>query len=75
MGPALPAPMGGEPALGVITLYPTGGPVDHYLTLRGAGPEVELGAVLTKEQRLALYDEVSAQLRLSQIATTPGAGP
>ena len=58
-----------------ITLHPTGGPVEHYLTLRGAGREVELGAFLTKEERLALYDELSAQLRLSQIGSTLGAGP
>lgn len=38
-----------------LQLYPTGGPVPHYLTLRGEGREVELGAFLTEEERKALH--------------------
>ena len=35
------------------------GPVEKYLTLRGGGREVELGAFLTPEERETLYDELS----------------
>lgn len=34
------------------------GPVENYLTLRGGGREVELGAFLTPEERKTLYDEL-----------------
>ncbi len=34
------------------------GPVENYLTLRGGGREVELGAFLTPEERKQLYDEL-----------------
>ena len=39
------------------------GPVEDYLTLRGGGREVELGAFLTPEERLALYDELKRHIR------------
>lgn len=35
------------------------GPVKNYLTLRGGGREVELGAFLTPEERQDLYDELN----------------
>ncbi len=37
----------------------TDGPVENYLTLRGGGREVELGAFLTPEERKDLYDELN----------------
>lgn len=43
-------------------LYPTGGPVPHYLTLKGDGREVELGAFLSEDERKALYGDVEDQL-------------
>jgi uncharacterized membrane protein len=46
-----------------VTLYETGGPVPNYLTLKGQGREVELGAFLSKEERIALKDELLARLR------------
>lgn len=39
------------------------GPVENYLTLRGNGREVELGAFLTPEEREALYSELLPMLR------------
>lgn len=45
-------------------IHPAGGPVPDYLTLRGDGREVELGAFLSREERLALHQEVSRALSL-----------
>ncbi len=39
------------------------GPVDDYLTLRGGGREVELGAFLTPDERKDLYHELCPILR------------
>lgn len=39
-----------------------GGPVPHYLTLRGGAREVELGAFLTEDERKALYADLTARL-------------
>lgn len=46
-----------------VLLHPTGGPVPNYLTLRGGGREVELGAFLTETERLRLADELRDALR------------
>ncbi len=46
-----------------VQLYPTGGPVPDYLTLKGDGREVELGAFLTAQERRALGPEIEARLR------------
>ncbi len=45
-----------------VTLHPGPKPVPHYLTLRGNGREVELGAFLTPEERVALHDELRTEL-------------
>ncbi|MFM2354935.1 MAG: hypothetical protein RLZZ528_671 [Pseudomonadota bacterium] len=45
-----------------VTLHQTGGPVPQYLTLRGQGREVELGAFLTEDERIALHRELLAAL-------------
>lgn len=39
------------------------GPVEQYLTLRGGGREVELGAFLTPEERETLYGELNRRIR------------
>ncbi len=38
------------------------GKVENYLTLRGANREVELGAFLTPDERVALHGELQARL-------------
>ena len=38
------------------------GAVEQYLTLKGNGREIELGAFLSPEERVRLFDEISAAL-------------
>lgn len=45
-----------------LDCHPTGGPVPHYLTLKGGDREVEIGAFLAEEERLTLQRELSAAL-------------
>ena len=50
-----------------LALHPTDGRVEHYLTLKGGGPnqtrEVELGAFLTPEERVDLREDLANVLR------------
>lgn len=43
-------------------LHETGGPVDAYVTLKGGGREVEIGAFLSPDERRALYAELTRRL-------------
>ena len=45
-----------------VTLHETGGPVPNYLTLKGDGREVELGAFLSEEERIALRDDLTRRI-------------
>ncbi|MGI3211590.1 DUF2244 domain-containing protein [Roseovarius tibetensis] len=45
-----------------VEMHRTGGPVEHYITLKGAGREVEIGAFLSEDERKALYGELSEAL-------------
>lgn len=45
-----------------VTLRETGGPVPNYLTLKGENREVELGAFLSEEERVALYRDLLARI-------------
>ncbi len=44
-------------------LHATGGPVPNYITLRGGDREVELGAFLSEDERVALFGAVTDMLR------------
>ncbi len=44
-------------------MHETDGPVPHYVTLRGGGREVEIGAFLSEDERIALYRELAGALR------------
>jgi uncharacterized membrane protein len=52
-----------------LSIHPTGGPVAHYITLRGGEREVELGAFLSADERLALFDDLSRCLARARTAT------
>ncbi|GGL71186.1 DUF2244 domain-containing protein [Wenxinia marina] len=54
-----------------IRLHEEGGPVEGYLTLRGAGREVELGAFLSPEERRALRTDL--QRRVAALSRRPDA--
>ena len=51
-----------------VFLHPTGGPVAHYITLRGKGREVELGAFLSEDERKVLYGDLRAACRAGRHA-------
>ncbi|SLN39293.1 hypothetical protein ROJ8625_01837 [Roseivivax jejudonensis] len=53
----------GNPYWTQVTLHPKGGPVPNYVTLSGAGREVEIGAFLSEDERKALYDDLAARVR------------
>lgn len=42
-----------------VTLHPRGGPVPNYVTLAGGGREVEIGAFLSEDERIALKGELA----------------
>lgn len=44
-------------------MHEKGGPVPYYVTLKGAGREVEIGSFLSEDERKALYDELVRKLR------------
>lgn len=44
-------------------MHTTGGPVPHYVTLIGDGREVEIGAFLSEDERISLYDDLITKLR------------
>lgn len=44
-------------------MHAHGGPVPNYVTLKGSGREVEIGAFLSEDERKALYGELITALR------------
>lgn len=53
---------GAEPLRVRLRLYEDGRKVEQYLTLAAAGREIELGAFLAPEERVALAGEIEAAL-------------
>jgi uncharacterized membrane protein len=45
-----------------LTLHETGGPVPNYLTLKADGREVELGAFLSEDERIALAEDLRRRI-------------
>ncbi|RVV99085.1 DUF2244 domain-containing protein [Mesobaculum littorinae] len=45
-----------------VEIYESGGPVENYVTLRGGGREVELGAFLSSDERKGLHEELTGRL-------------
>lgn len=45
-----------------VTKYDSDGPVPHYVTLRGNGREVEIGAFLSEDERIALFEDLQRRL-------------
>ncbi|WP_417817554.1 DUF2244 domain-containing protein [Tritonibacter scottomollicae] len=59
-----------------VELHADKGPVPNYVTLRGAGREVEIGAFLSEAERKALYDDLSRVLRqTTSTQTAPKENP
>lgn len=46
-----------------VVKYDEEGPIPHYVTLKGMGREVEIGAFLSEDERVALYDELKRAWR------------
>lgn len=51
-----------DPYWARLFLHPSGGPVRNYVTLRGGGREIELGAFLSPQERAALHAELAGLL-------------
>jgi uncharacterized membrane protein len=46
-----------------VTKHETSGPVPNYITLKGMGREVEIGAFLSEDERLTLFDDLQGALK------------
>ena len=44
-------------------MHKTGGPIPNYVTLSGDGRVVEIGAFLSEDERIALFDDLIERLR------------
>ncbi|QYZ68425.1 DUF2244 domain-containing protein [Neotabrizicola shimadae] len=45
-----------------VMLHRSGGPVPNYVTMKGEGREVEIGAFLSEDERIALHGELAEAL-------------
>lgn len=57
-----------------VEMHPTGGPVPHYVTLKGKGRQVEIGAFLSEDERKVLYGEIADALKRIALPDPVGAG-
>jgi len=48
-----------------VQLHKSDGPVPNYVTLRGNGREVEIGAFLSEKERRMLFDDLNNSLRVT----------
>ena len=46
-----------------VSLHEAGGPVPNYVTMKGDGREVEIGAFLSEDERKALYQELTDRVK------------
>ncbi|MEM6441274.1 MAG: DUF2244 domain-containing protein [Pseudomonadota bacterium] len=59
-----------------VTVHPEGrGRPENYLTLKGAGREIELGAFLSPEERAALAEEVETALARARAVEAGASAP
>ncbi|MEM1388078.1 MAG: DUF2244 domain-containing protein [Pseudomonadota bacterium] len=56
-----------------VAMHESGGPVENYITLSGAGREVELGAFLSPDERERLYGDLLD--RLAELRGSEGTPP
>lgn len=54
-----------------LDIHRRGGPVPDYLTLKGSGREVEIGAFLHEDERPVLHDEIARALTLAKSRRAP----
>lgn len=54
-----------------VVTHEKGGPVPHYITLCGAGRDVEIGAFLSEDERKTLADDLKQML--GGLRVTPNA--
>ncbi|MEP5729266.1 MAG: DUF2244 domain-containing protein [Sulfitobacter sp.] len=47
----------------VVSKYESDGPIPQYVTLRGQGREVEIGAFLSEDERIALFEDLQRSLK------------
>lgn len=46
-----------------VTKHETSGPIPNYVTLKGMGREVEIGAFLSEEERVELFNDLKRALK------------
>ena len=46
-----------------VTKHETSGPIPNYITLKGMGREVEIGAFLSEDERIELYNDLQRALK------------
>lgn len=49
-----------------VEMRATGGPVENYIIIKGAGRQVEIGAFLSPEEREALYADLQSRLNTTR---------